>query len=190
MVIKVGILALQGNYAQHNIMLNTLGAKSIYVSYPEDLNKCDALIIPGGESTSMSIQIDRNRFRKAIKIFSKNKSIFGFCAGMILLSSENQSTNMKPLEIMDFSIFRNAWGRQCNSFCDKLRLEFDTKSDFKGVFIRAPKISRIGVNIKVLATYDKEPVMITNGKHYACSFHPEIGTDNRIHSYYLKQINA
>ena len=171
-------------------MLRSLGVKSIFVRYSEDLDECDGLIIPGGESTTMAILIDRNGLRKSINHFSTQKPIFGTCAGMIILSSINKSNNMNPLSIMDFSVNRNAWGRQINSFVYKLKLEFDINMYFEGVFIRAPKISRLGKNIEVLAKCGNEPVMITDGKHYVCSFHPEIGSDNRIHSYYLNQINA
>ena len=189
-MINIGILALQGNFKQHKNMLNDLGANSIYVRYPKDLEECDGLIIPGGESTSMSIQMDRTGFRKAIKKFSQIKSVFGTCAGMIMLSSNSKSKNLEPLCLMDFYVERNAWGRQVNSFSDKLKLQFDRKNDFRGVFIRAPKVTKLGNNLKVLATYNNEPVMITDGKHYVCSFHPEIGSDNRIHAYYLKQIHV
>ena len=116
--------------------------------------------------------------------------MFGTCAGMIMLSSNSQSKNLEPLCLMDFYVERNAWGRQVNSFSDKLKLQFDRKKDFMGVFIRAPKITKLGKYLKVLATYNDEPVMMTDGTHYACSFHPELGLDNRIHAYYLKQIHA
>ena len=190
MVANVGILALQGNFHQHNTILKDLGATALYVKYPEELDRCDGLIIPGGESTTISIQINRNGFRKSLIKFSKNKSILGTCAGMIMLSLENTSNNVEPLGLMDFSINRNAWGRQVHSFTDKLELSFDKKRYFEGVFIRAPRISRIGDDLKVLANYNDEPVMITDGRHCACSFHPEIGNDHRIHSYFLDQINV
>ena len=97
----------------------------------------------------MSIQIDRNGLRKPIKQFSSNKSVFGTCAGMIMLSSDYNNNNVKPLEVMNFSVKRNAWGRQVNSFSDTLSLNFDKKNAFEGVFIRAPKISKFGKNIKI-----------------------------------------
>ena len=190
MVRKVGILALQGNFQQHDIMLKRLGVNTIYVRYPNDLEKCDGLIIPGGESTTMSIQIDRNGLRKPIKKFSDNKSVFGTCAGMIMLSSDKNNNSVNPLGLMNFSVIRNGWGRQVSSFSDTLNLEFDKKNNFEGIFIRAPKISRFGGNINILATYNDEPVMITDGAHYVCSFHPEIGSDVRIHAYYLDHLNG
>jgi len=189
MVVNLGILALQGNFQQHKNILKSLDTNIIYVKYPEELDKCDGLIIPGGESTTMSIQLNRNSLREPLIKFSSKKAILGTCAGMIMLSSEKISDNVEPLGLMDFSINRNAWGRQVDSFSDQLKLSFDKKKDFEGIFIRAPKVSRIGKNITVLAIYNDEPVMITDGRHYVCSFHPELGTDNRIHSYFLDQIN-
>jgi len=190
MVVNLGVLALQGNFQQHKHILQSLGANTIYVRYPEELDKCDGLIIPGGESTTMSIQINRNALREPLIQFSSKKSILGTCAGMIMLSTENSSNNVDPLGLMDFYINRNAWGRQINSFSDQLKLNFDKTNDFEGIFIRSPRISKIGKDISVLATYKDEPVMITDGRHCVCSFHPELGNDYRIHSYFLDQINV
>ena len=103
---------------------------------------------------------------------------------MILLSSSEKATNLKPLSIMDFKVDRNAFGRQVDSFSGNLCLEFDNTDSFKGLFIRAPKISKLGK-----ATYKKQPVMITNGRHFATTFHPEIGGDSRIHEHIMGKIN-
>ena len=147
------------------------------------------LIIPGGESTAISKQIERNKFRHPILNFAKNNSIFGTCAGMILLSSSDKTTNLKPLSIMDFKVNRNSFGSQIESFSGNLCLKFDNTDSFNGLFIRAPKISQLGKGIKILATYKKEPVMITNGRHFATTFHPEIGDDYRIHEHIMAKIN-
>ena len=190
MVRTVGVLALQGNYIQHKRMLDKLDINNILVQYPRELEKCDLLIIPGGESTAISKQIDRNKFRQPIMNFVKNNSVFGTCAGMILLSSTNESNNLKPLGVMDFKAERNAYGRQMDSFSGNLHLEIDNSDNFKALFIRAPKVSSIGRGIKILATYKNHPVMITDGRHFATTFHPEIGNDIRIHKYIMEQINA
>ena len=108
---------------------------------------------------------------------------------MILLSSSEKVTNLEPLSIMDFKVDRNAFGRQVDSFSGNLCLEFDNTDNFKGLFIRAPKISKLGKGIKILATYKKQPVMITNGRHFATTFHPEIGGDCRIHEHIMGKIN-
>ena len=190
MVRKVGVLALQGNFIQHQRMLDALGIDNILVQYPREIEKCDLFIIPGGESTAISKQIERNNFRHPILNFAKTNSVFGTCAGMILLSSTKEAINLKPLGIMDFKAERNAYGRQVNSFSGNLHLEFDNSDNFKALFIRAPKVSNLGKGIKFLATYKNHPVMVTDGRHFATTFHPEIGTDIRIHKYIMEQINA
>ena len=190
MVNKIGILALQGNFEQHKIMFDILGIDNIFIRYSSDVETCDAIVIPGGESTTISKQIDRNNLRYVLQEYSKTNPLFGTCAGMILLSSTNGSTNLQPLGIMDFTVDRNAYGRQIESFSDDLQLDFCDDANFHGVFIRAPKISKIGRGIKILANYKKQPVMITDGRHFVTTFHPEIGSDVRIHNYFMEQINA
>ena len=170
-------------------MLDVLGIKNILVQYPRELENCDLLIIPGGESTAISKQIERNNFRHPILNFAKTNSVFGTCAGMILLSSLENATNIKPLSVMDFKVDRNAFGRQVDSFSGNLCLEFDNTDSFKGLFIRAPKIYQLGKGIEVLATYERQPVMVTNGRHFATTFHPEIGGDCRIYEYIIGKIN-
>ena len=190
MVKKIGILALQGNFNQHKKKFDLLGIDNIFIRYSSDIEKCDAIVIPGGESTAMSKLIDRNNLRHVLKEYSKTNSLFGTCAGMILLSSNNDSKNLQPLRIMDFTVNRNAYGRQIESFSDDLQLNFSDDTDFHAVFIRSPKVLKIGKNIKILASYKKQPVMITDGRHYVTTFHPEIGSDIRIHNYFMEQINA
>ena len=171
-------------------MFDLLGTDNIFVRYSSDFDKCDALVIPGGESTTMSKQIDRNNLRQTLIEYAKTNSLFGTCAGMILLSSTNESKNLRPLGIMDFTVTRNAYGRQIDSFSAYLHLDFSEDTDFHTVFIRAPKFKKVGCNFKILATYKKEPDMITDGRHFATTFHPEIGTDIRIHNYIMEQFNA
>ena len=170
-------------------MLDQLGTNNIYVRYPKDLKTCDALIIPGGESTTISKQIDNNQFRKKLIEFALAKPILGTCAGMIMLSTSMPRANMSPLNIMDFQIERNAWGRQVDSFSTNINLKFDENMPFHAVFIRAPKISNIGMDVHVLASYNNEPVLLTNGTHVVSSFHPEIGEDYRIHEYFINNVN-
>ena len=106
-----------------------------------------------------------------------------------MLSSAKPKENMSPLNIMDFDITRNAWGSQVNSFSANVNLNFDKRRPFHGVFIRAPKISSIGKHVHVLATFDGDPVLLTDGMHIASSFHPEIGEDYRIHEYFINQVD-
>ena len=189
MVKHVGILALQGNFAQHKAVLDKLRVSNSLVLYPEDLGNCDLLIIPGGESTAMSKQIDRKVFRSALLEFVKEKPVFGTCAGMILLSKTANSYNLECLNAMNVKIDRNAYGTQINSFKADIDLVFNKKKKFKGYFIRAPKIISLGSDVIPVAYHEDDPVMVTNGLHYATSFHPEIGNDYRVHEYIINNIN-
>ena len=186
---KVGILALQGNYIQHKRIIEKLGIENTLVRYVSDLDKCDSLIIPGGESTAISKQIDNNLFRSKLCDFATTNPILGTCAGMIMLSTTKPTDNMIPLNIMDFKIDRNAWGKQIHSFSAPIQLNFDKDRSFHAVFIRAPKINRIGKSVKVISLYNDEPVLLTNGIHIVSSFHPEIGNDYRIHEYFTNKVN-
>ena len=187
---KVGILAIQGDFSLHKKSLDKIGVESLYVRDVISLKKCDSLIFPGGESTTMSLLLSRYKLDTSIYDFSLDHSIFGICAGSILMSEKSHDSRINNLNLIKMDSLRNAWGSQIHSFSAKLNLEFDKKSDFEAVFIRAQKISKIGKNIKILATYKNQPVMITDGQHCVCSFHPEIGLDMRIHKYYLNQING
>ena len=185
----IGILALQGNYQQHKKKLDILGMQNIFIRNVKDLDKCDSLIIPGGESTTISKQIDNNQLRKELISFAHTNSIFGTCAGMIMLSTCIPTNNLKPLNIMDIQVNRNSWGSQIHSFSAGVILDFDNDKPFHAVFIRAPKIIKMGKNIKVLSKFKNEPVLLTDGRHIASTFHPEIGNDFRIHNYFINKIN-
>jgi 5'-phosphate synthase pdxT subunit len=186
---KVGVLALQGNFTQHQAVLSKLGINNSLILYPKNLDNCDLLIIPGGESTAISKQINRNGFRASLLEFIKERSVFGTCAGMILLSKIPKSDNLDTLCAMNFRINRNAYGAQINSFKAELDLDFDKKNKFQGYFIRAPKITYMQPDLLSLAYYNNDPVMITDGMHYATSFHPEIGNDHRVHEYVINNLN-
>ena len=194
----VGVLALQGDFNMHKRILDKIGVPSLFVKNKEDLFKTKALIIPGGESTTLSILLDRFSLRNSILDYSKKNSIFGTCAGMIMLStSKSVADKVSTLNIMNFSVSRNSWGRQVFSFEKELNLNAFNISSFNSVFIRAPKIESIG---KDITRYDsvrfedldsskslpkEEVVILEDEKHLACSFHPEIGEDVRIHKYFL-----
>ena len=186
----IGILALQGNFIQHKKFVDKIGVQNILVRHPNEIDQCDSLIIPGGESTTISKQIDNNQFRKKLIDFSLKNPILGTCAGMIMLSTSVPIINMTPLNIMDFQIKRNAWGRQVHSFSEDIYLDFDKDRSFHAVFIRAPKISRIGKSLQVLSTYNDEPILMSDGMHIVSTFHPEIGNDFRIHEYFINHIDG
>ena len=184
----IGVLALQGNFAMHQKMLTRLDTPSILVKYPHELEKCDGLIIPGGESSVISKLIDSHELRDPLLEFAKTNSIFGTCAGMILLSSTENTPNLNPLHIMDFTVTRNAWGRQIFSFSKEIQVDLAGGIKFIATFIRAPKVINISDSIQILSTLNEEVILISDGSHLASSFHPEFGIDTQIHNHFIKLV--
>jgi pyridoxal 5'-phosphate synthase pdxT subunit len=187
----IGVLALQGAFAKHLEMLKALQVKASPIRLPKELNQCDALIIPGGESTTMLRQMENVQFREPLIQFASKKPLFGTCAGLILMSNEELGRTITPLGLMDFSVERNAYGRQFDSFCAKLKIQLKPRmaKTFPCSFIRAPIIRRWGSQVNVLATYKDTPVLVQQG-HLLCStFHPELTDDPTIHSYFLHLLN-
>ena len=175
-MIKVGVLELQGNFDSHHKILRKLGYDSVGVKSPKDLECLDGLVLPGGESTTISLLIDSFNLRNSLIDFAKNKPILGTCAGLILMAKniENES-KVKPLGIFDITVDRNAYGRQIMSKKEKINMKFDSKLvDFEVTLIRAPKIRKINNGIKVLLNLDNSPIAIFNGMHMGLSFHPEL----------------
>ena len=184
----VGVLALQGAFESHCDILRSIQVDCKLVTKSSDFNSIKGLIIPGGESTAISILLDKHKIRNSLIKFAKNNSVFGTCAGMILLSSSNcQSKNLSTLNIMDFDVDRNYWGRQIDSFLTDIEVQGFSK-DFKAYFIRAPKVSRVGDSVECISYLDKVPILLKQGKHLASSFHPEISGDSRIHEYYTELV--
>ena len=181
----VGILALQGDFAMHQRLLNNLGHSTRLVRYPDDLTECDRLIIPGGESTNLSLQLDSSGLRSPLLEFARSHSIFGTCAGLIMLATAVGHPKVSPLGLMPMTVDRNGWGRQVNSFIAEIDLEFSKDQPFKGTFIRAPKISKHNPDLRILGRYQTEPVLITDNHHLAAAFHPELEHDSRIHEFFL-----
>ena len=175
-MIKVGVLELQGNFESHHKILKKLGYDSVGVKSSSDLECLDGLVLPGGESTTMSLLIDSFNLRDSLLDFSKNKPILGTCAGLILMAKniENES-KVNPLGILDISVDRNAYGRQIMSKKEQINMKFDSKLiDFQVTLIRAPKIKGVGNEIQVLLELDDSPIAIYNGMHMGLSFHPEL----------------
>ena len=194
----VGVLALQGGFEKHKTILDKIGVQSTFVKNEIDLHRTDALIIPGGESTTLSILMDRFKLRVSLLDYSRHKSIFGTCAGMIMLSTSKKLINkVKTLNIMNFSVSRNSWGAQVYSFEKKISLNKFNIPSFNAIFIRAPKVKSIGKNIlkheEMLFERNNpsnsinEIVILEDDMHMACSFHPEIDGDIRIHEYFLNK---
>lgn len=184
---KIGVLALQGNFSAHHKKILEFGENPIYVKDKKNLHKCDGLIIPGGESTVMSKMLDYNNLRNSIIDIQDKITIMGVCAGMVLLSKTNTYKNLETLSIMDFEVERNAYGRQIYSFNSKINF-LPSKKTINACFIRAPKVFKYSKKIKCLAKLDKNPILLTDGKHLACSFHPEYSSGFDIYNYFKNLI--
>ena len=180
----VGVLALQGAYHKHAESLARLGVASRLIRKTSELEDCSALILPGGESTTISLLLHEYGLFEPIRFFAQNHPVMGVCAGMILMANEVDDERITPLALMPFKAQRNFYGRQVHSFTDDIKLNFDD-STFNAPFIRAPGIKKMSSEITVLATHNDEAVMIGYEKHIALSFHPELTDDTRIHEYWL-----
>ncbi len=186
----VGILALQGAYQKHVDTLSALRITPVLVRRPEELKNCAALILPGGESTTISLLIQQYDLYEAIKIFAASHPVMGVCAGMIMMATEVDDKRVEPLGLIPFKALRNHYGRQVHSFTTAIKL---ADSDFNGnafpaTFIRAPGITDMAPQVKILACYKNEAVMIQADRHLALSFHPELSGDTRIHEYWLRNL--
>jgi 5'-phosphate synthase pdxT subunit len=175
----IGILAIQGDFEAHVKMLRALGADTREVRAPEDLEGLDGLVIPGGESTTISMGIESAGLEPAIRAHHENgRPILGTCAGMIVCDDAH-------LGLIDATAQRNAFGRQLQSFEADLHLEGIGEEPLRAVFIRAPWIERSGPDIEVLASYEGHPVAIREGTVLACAFHPELADDPRVHALFM-----
>ena len=175
---RIGVLAVQGNFREHAAMLRRLGAEPVEVRKPEQLDGLDGLIIPGGESTAIMRLVRLYGLEDAIREFSR--PVFGTCAGMILLDRNH-------LGVLDLDVERNAYGRQVASFEADLDLDGDERP-LRGVFIRAPRVAEVGADVDVLAELDGEPVLLREGRVLVASFHPELTDDTRVHEKFLELV--
>jgi 5'-phosphate synthase pdxT subunit len=173
--LKIGVLAVQGNFREHASVLRRLGVEPVEVRKPEQLEGLDGLVIPGGESTAITRLMRIYGLEEAIRRFTG--PVLGTCAGMILLDRDH-------LELVDVSVARNAFGRQVASFEADLRLADDAKP-LRGVFIRAPRVTDSGPGVEVLADLHGEPVLLRQGRFIVASFHPELTEDTRVHQLFL-----
>jgi pyridoxal 5'-phosphate synthase pdxT subunit len=180
----VGVLALQGGFAAHRAVLQELGADVREVRTPADLEGLDGLVLPGGESTTMTLGIEREGLAEPLRAFhATGKPMFGTCAGLILFDRAH-------LGLMDIVACRNAFGRQVHSFEEELRFPDLEGEPVHAVFIRAPWIAEHGPEVEVLAAVDGHPVAARQGSLLAISFHPELGGDHRLHAAFLAQVRA
>jgi len=189
--IIVGVLALQGDFREHINMLRILGAEAREIRFPRQLDEVDGLIIPGGESTTINKLFDKYGFREKLHEFHRSgKPLFGTCAGLIVLAKKAKGEESQ-LGLIDIDVERNAYGRQIDSFEQKISLNLDHKAekkDFNSVYIRAPKIIRKSDGVKVLGMHDDEIVLARQKNVLVSSFHPELTEDTRIHRYFIGMI--
>jgi 5'-phosphate synthase pdxT subunit len=175
---KIGVLAVQGNFREHAAMLRRLGAEPVEVRKPEQLEGLDGLIVPGGESTTFMRLMRLYGLDEAIRAF--DGPIMGTCAGMIVLDQEH-------LGLADVEVERNAYGRQVSSFEADLKLAGEDEP-LRGVFIRAPRVRATGEDVEVLAEHDGRPVLVRDGRILIAAFHPELTEDSRVHELFLDSV--
>jgi pyridoxal 5'-phosphate synthase pdxT subunit len=187
---KIGILALQGDFAAHGRMLERLGQEAVYVRTPEDLSGLKALILPGGESTTHMKLLAETGLDAAIrKMAAEGGAFFGTCAGAILLAREVEGPAQESLGLMDIRVIRNAYGRQLAS--DVLVLPTKLRPEpLEMVFVRAPIIDRVGKAVAVLAERDGKPVLVEQGRIMAATFHPELTADTTVHEKFLRMVET
>ena len=175
---RIGVLAVQGNFREHAAMLRGLGAEVVEVRKPEQLDGLDGLVIPGGESTTITRLMRLYGIEDAIRGFGR--PILGTCAGLIILDRDH-------LGLLDASVERNAYGRQVASFEADLQLAGDQKP-LRGVFIRAPRVEQVGDDVEVLGELESEPVLLRQGRVLVATFHPELTDDTRVHELFLSAV--
>ena len=186
---RIGVLAIQGDYAAHAEALTDAGAEPVEVRNPDELNDLDGLILPGGESTTMLKFLERRGLFDALKEFTASRPVFGTCAGAILLAREVRHPKQRSLEALDAVVERNAYGRQIDSTI----LTEPTSlpgGPLEMVFIRAPRFVETGNGVEVLAAREGFPVLIRQGKLLAATFHPELSRDRRIHKLFVESVIA
>ena len=182
---QIGVLGLQGAYAKHLAVLQQLNVQAVDVRKPGDLEECHGLIIPGGESTTMTKLINEIEMHDALLKFSVDRPVFGTCAGMILMAAKVDDGRVKTLNLINIEVERNGYGRQIDSFIDELDVTTNGQAfSMRGVFIRAPRIKNMGDGVEVLASVNGEPVLVQEGHHMAAAFHPELTGETRIHNYF------
>ncbi len=181
----IGVLALQGDFEKHQRALERAGASQREVRGVEDLAQVDALVIPGGESTTMLRLMDYYQLFAPLRAFGETKPLFGTCAGAILMATGVSSPAQRSLALMDIDVERNAYGRQIDSRIVEIESAIGA---LEAVFIRAPIIRRAGPGVEVISRYNGDPVLVRQGRHLASTFHPELTDDPRVHRLFLDSL--
>ena len=192
---RVGVLSLQGDFALHAELLQGLGVDVLSVRRPANFDACDALVLPGGESTVLHRLLRINSMLEPLVDFARQKPLMGTCAGCILMATQLEDAGgVEPLGLVDMTVRRNGYGRQVDSFLaplSPLAAGFNPDdTDAQGVFIRAPRITRTGEGVDVVACHQQEPVAVRSSHHFALTFHPEVARDPRWHAWWLATIGA
>ena len=188
--VKIGIVAIQGDFAAHAAMLQALGARTVEVRTVEDLEGCDGVVLPGGESTTQLQFLKEEGLFDAIRKFSKQGgAVFGTCAGAILLASKVNNPPQESLGLLDMTVLRNGYGRQLASdvFYEPSKLK---REPLEMVFIRGPIIEELGKGIEVLARHEGKPALVEKGNVLAATFHPELTDDTTVHAHFLEMAAA
>ncbi|HZR15311.1 MAG TPA: pyridoxal 5'-phosphate synthase glutaminase subunit PdxT [Acidimicrobiia bacterium] len=190
---KLAVLALQGAFREHREVLDALGADVVEVRQPHQLSGVDALLLPGGESTTMAKLLDSSGLFEPVRgLVRDGVPTFGTCAGMILLAREvvDGRADQHGFDVLDLRVRRNGYGRQVASFEADLDVDGLRGGPFRGVFIRAPYVERTGDDVEVLARHDGVPVLVRHGSIWASSFHPELSGDLRLHELFLQEVKT
>ena len=192
---RVGVCSLQGDYEKHARVLQALGAEFEYISEAKQFAGIDALILPGGESTTMLKLLDVEHLFDPLLEFARRRPLFGTCAGTILMARRVTAPSQRSLGVMDITVERNAYGRQVDSFIQRIEpsLEFVERTapgELETVFIRAPMICAVEDGVRVLATVGSNPVLVEQGNYLAATFHPELTGDTRVHELFLDKVRA
>lgn len=189
--LRVGVLSFQGDFARHAARLEELGADVVSVRTPGAVAQIDGLVIPGGESTTIGMLMDRFGLLQAVRSgVEEGLALFGTCAGAILLAKEIRHSQQPRLGLMEMEVERNAYGRQVDSFEASFSSEVFTGEPLRGVFIRAPIIRSVREPVEIIASYEELPVVVRQGRLLAATFHPELTEDRRLHSYFLEIIKG
>lgn len=187
---KIGVLDLQGSVIEHINILKNCGAETVAVKYPDQLDSLQGLIIPGGESTVIGRLISRYNFKDKIKQLATSGAlaVYGTCAGMVLLSSKVNSSDVEPykLDLINIDVLRNAFGRQKESFEADIAINILGEKAYHAIFIRAPIITKTEKGVEILARYEDKIIAARQNNILVSSFHPELSTDKRFHEYFIK----